>query len=229
MINKYTYELHSHTAESSGCANVFAAESYALHESAGFDGMVITDHFVPDWNGKFGSTHEEQAENYAKGYYNAKAVAREGFTVMFGLEFRFCNGPEEYLGNDYLVFGITPEMLRAEKNIGSYDRGQFREFADRNGLLVIQAHPFRSMCNPDRTPGFLDGVEVYNGHPGHDSKNDLALEFGKEVGGIMTSGSDFHEKHMLARGGIATDFPIRSERELVEVLKSGLFQLMRAE
>ena len=224
MINKYTYELHSHTSEVSGCAEVSAAESYRMHEGAGYDGIVITDHFYTDaLNGRYGPVWSDRVRGYTTGYRIMKELAREGFTVMFGLEFRFGGSP-----NDYLVFGITPEMLSAATDLDRSDHDALRAFADANGLLIVQAHPFRGSCAPD-APGFLDGVEVYNGHPWHDSQNDKALAFAEEHGLIQTSGSDFHHPGMLARGGIATDFPIRSERELVEVLKSGDYQLMKTE
>ena len=224
MINKYTYELHSHTAEVSGCAEVPAAESYRMHESAGFDGIVITDHFYTDaLNDRYSRVWEERAYGYMTGYRKMKELARDGFTVMLGLEFRFHDSP-----NDYLIFGITPELLTASPDIDLYDKRQLRDWADEHGLLIVQAHPFRGSCAPAE-PLFLDGVEVYNGHPWHNSRNDMALAFAEEHGLIQTSGSDFHHPGMLARGGIATDYPIRSERELVDVLKSGSYQLMKTE
>ncbi len=224
MINKYTYELHSHTSEVSGCAEVSAAESYRMHEGAGYDGIVITDHFYTDaLNGRYGPVWSDRVRGYTTGYRIMKELAREGFTVMFGLEFRFGGSP-----NDYLVFGITPELLAATPDLDRFDHDALRGFADENGLLIVQAHPFRGSCTPD-APDFLDGVEVYNGHPWHNSQNGKALAFAEEHGLIQTSGSDFHHPGMLARGGIATAFPIRSERELVEVLKSGDYQLMKTE
>ena len=224
MINKYTYELHSHTAEVSGCAEVPAAESYRMHESAGFDGIVITDHFYTDaLNDRYSRVWEERAYGYMTGYRKMKELARDGFTVMLGLEFRFHDSP-----NDYLIFGITPELLTASPDIDLYDKRQLRDWADEHGLLIVQAHPFRGSCTPAE-PWFLDGVEVYNGHPWHNSRNDMALAFAEEHGLIQTSGSDFHHPGMLARGGIATDFPVRSERELVDVLRSGNSHLMKTE
>lgn len=222
MINKYTYELHSHTSEVSGCAEVSAAESYRMHESAGYDGIVITDHFYTDaLNDRYGPVWADRAYGYMTGYRKMKELARDGFTVMFGLEFRF-NGT----CNDYLVFGITPELFTATPDLDRYDHARLRAFADENELLIVQAHPFRGSCTPDE-PSFLDGVEVYNGHPWHVENNDRALAFAEEHGLIQTSGSDFHHPGMLGRGGIKTDRPLRSVRDLVEVLKSGEYELIK--
>ena len=67
----------------------------------------------------------------------------------------------------------------------------------------------------------MDGIEVYNGHPDHESHNDLALERASHGGSafILTSGSDAHRLHHLARGGMLTDEEIRTEAELVDWLK----------
>lgn len=35
-------------------------------------------------------------------------------------------------------------------------------------MLFYQAHPFRNSMKITN-PELLDGIEVYNGHPGHDS------------------------------------------------------------
>lgn len=222
MGRKYKYELHSHTSEVSGCAEVSAAGSYRLHEAAGYDGIVVTDHFYTDaLNDRYSHVWSERSYGFMTGYRNMKSVAREGFDVLFGLEFRFHDSP-----NDYLVFGITPELFSATPDIDLYDHAQLREFADKNGLIIAQAHPFRGTCTPD-APEFLDGMEVYNGHPWHAEHNDRALAYAEKYGLIKTSGSDFHHPGMLARGGIVTDSPIRNERDLVDVLRSGNYELIR--
>ena len=70
----------------------------------------------------------------------------------------------------------------------------------------------------------LDGVEVYNGHPHHQSHNERALEVAEaNPRFIRTSGSDFHEPDALARGGIVTDRDIHSSAELAQCLRDGAF------
>ena len=222
MGRKYKYELHSHTSEVSGCAEVSAAESYRLHSAAGYDGLVVTDHFYTQaLDDRYSHDWAERSYGFMTGWRRMKEVAREDFSVLPGLEFRFRDSP-----NDYLLFGMTPELLASAPEIDKYDRPRLREFADKNGVLIVQAHPFRGSCTPDE-PWFLDGVEVYNGHPWHAEHNDRALAFAEEHGLIQTSGSDFHHPGMLGRGGIKTDRPLRSVRDLVEVLKSGEYELIK--
>ena len=87
-------------------------------------------------------------------------------------------------------------------------------------MLLIQAHPFRQGLRQAPLEQ-LDGIEVYNGHPDHESHNELALEratHGRE-GFIFTSGSDAHKLHHIARGGMLTDEDIRTEAALVDWLR----------
>jgi hypothetical protein len=101
----------------------------------------------------------------------------------------------------------------------------FSAFARENGLLLVQAHPFRNrmvMVNPR----LLDGVEVFNGHNDHESKNYLANELANRYGLIKTSGSDFHHPTSDTAGGIITDTPVTSIPQLMKILRSGDYTLI---
>ena len=82
-----------------------------------------------------------------------------------------------------------------------------------------------SVTNPE----YVDGIEVFNGHPGHNSNNDIALAWAEKYGKIMTTGTDHHDPAHMPDAGIRTDFPITSERQLIETLKSGNYTLIRGE
>jgi hypothetical protein len=76
-------------------------------------------------------------------------------------------------------------------------------------------------------PKYLDGVEVFNAHWGHDARNDLANSFALRYGLIRTSGGDFHHPyHNPGDAGILTDFPIETTEQLVATLKSGDYTLI---
>ena len=74
-------------------------------------------------------------------------------------------------------------------------------------------------------PDVLDGVEVFNGHFGHDSRNDIANMWADKFNLIKTSGTDFHYITSPANGGIFTEKEITTMDELVETLKSGNYTL----
>ncbi|MBR4895857.1 MAG: PHP domain-containing protein, partial [Clostridia bacterium] len=96
------------------------------------------------------------------------------------------------------------------------------------GGCVIQAHPFRHGMVVTNANA-VDAVEIFNGHPGHNSNNDIAEAWARKYGKIMTSGTDHHNPDHMPDAGIRTDFPITSEAVLIETLKSGAFTLIRGE
>ena len=76
-------------------------------------------------------------------------------------------------------------------------------------------------------PELLDGVEVYNGSTSHDSRNDIALMWAERHGLIKTSGSDYHNVELgLISGGIVTDEPIRTNSELLDILRTGRYTML---
>lgn len=93
------------------------------------------------------------------------------------------------------------------------------------GYLVFQAHPFRPYilrCNPN----YIDGVEIYNGKTPK-NENDKAYEWAKKNNKLMVSGSDFHTKAHIGRGGIITEEKITNNADLLRVLKSQNFEMIK--
>ena len=86
-------------------------------------------------------------------------------------------------------------------------------------MFMVQAHPFRfGMEMAD--PGWLRGMEVFNGELGENSHNWATMEwirhFQEEKDLFPTSGSDCHWIHQQPNGGILTQKPITSNEELLE-------------
>ncbi len=222
MLNgKYKFELHCHTSETSPCSGITAKELVELYKKAGYDGMVITDHLIADIQGKKGSVEWNDAVNrFLKGWRAAKAEGEKlGLPVFLGAEIRF---PKSL--NDYLVMGLTEKLLEENEWLYELDLPQFYRFADKNGLLVIQAHPFREMCSR-ADPKYLHGAEVYNGHAGHNSHNDLALAFAEENGLIPTAGSDCHYIGAVGTACVCFDKMPETTKDIVECLKSGAYSI----
>ena len=143
--------------------------------------------------------------------------------VIFGAELRF-----RYALNDYLLYGATPEFLLAHSDIFEMTPREFSEIARDAGVLFVQAHPFRNdmmVINP----AYLDGIEIFNGHTGHDSRNDVAELWAKKYSLIPTSGTDFHYNHVPANAGILTENEILDMQSLVQTLKSGNYTLIKGE
>ncbi len=210
-------DLHVHTSEVSSCGKVPAAEMVRLYSDAGYDAIVITDHLIAGKNADMPMA--ERVDWYLSGWRAARAEGEKlGLTVLQGAEARCADGTE-----DYLLFGVRPDdiaWLMTLLESGVPEKELYRAVHETGRILLIQAHPFREGLR-QMPLDQLDGIEVYNGHPGHESHNELALALASQGGPdfIMTSGSDAHRTFHVARGGMLTDEDIRTETQLVDWLR----------
>lgn len=211
-------DLHVHTSEVSSCGRVPAAEMVRLYCEAGYDAIVITDHLIAGKNAEM--PMDERVRWYLSGYHAAKAEGdKRGLTVLLGAELRFDCGYEDYLLYGLTEADIAPIMHDLDDGILPGDF--YRRLRKENRMVLIQAHPFR----PDlhQAPlDELDGIEVYNGHPEHDSHNDLAMARALQGGEhfIKTSGSDAHKVHHVGRGGMVVDEVIADSQALARWLRA---------
>ena len=221
-MKNFKLDMHVHTAEVSSCGRVKAEELAKLHHKKGYDGIVITDHYYESFFYKQGDLNwEEKIENYLAGYYKAREVGqRLGLNVILGIELRFIDSP-----NDYLVYGITPEFLKEKVRLYHLGIKEFSHLVDQKDILIYQAHPYRSGMERVE-PELLDGVEAFNAQPRHNSRNRLAYQFAEENELKMISGSDFHQREDLDRGGIMLPREVTDSQELVQVLKEEEVELI---
>lgn len=184
----FKVDTHVHTSESSSCGRVPGAQMAAIYADAGYDAMVVCDHY---YDGFF---HEKahldwprQVDRYLRGYRAVREASETlGVGVFLGVELRL----QDSL-NDYLVFGLDEEYLYANPRLYRLPLWEVRQLLDQVGALLVQAHPFRPrMVRAD--PEVLHGVEVMNGHPNHSSDNPSALQWARQHGLLMTGGSDAH-------------------------------------
>lgn len=84
----YKYETHCHCAQSSRCGRSSSQDMVRAYHAAGFAGLVLTDHFVPDSTAVDRSLPwAEQMKCYWQAYLDAKQVGDElDFDVIFGIE-----------------------------------------------------------------------------------------------------------------------------------------------
>ena len=216
-MKKYLYEMHFHTKNTSNCANVKAEIAVEEYIKAGYDGIVVTDHLSPSTFMKYGREllpWKKKVDFFLRGYKAAKKTANGRIPVLLGMELRYNTSEGE---NDYLVYGITEEFLYSHPEILEMNSKTFYDLAKENHLLVFQAHPFRIGMKVTN-PKFLDGVEIFNGNPRHNSSNDIAEMWAKKYDLLVTSGSDYHEIEDLGSGGIWFNKEIKDNKTLVEEL-----------
>lgn len=218
---RYKFELHAHSHPASGCSDLSPAELVERCKNTGADGLVLTNHVV--W-----WMREEEKEAWCERYLNdyldtKEAGEKQGLKVLLGFEAHF---PEN--NNDYLVFGPDESFI---PKIYDYIGGSQQDFytaCHNDDTLILQAHPHRNNMEPV-DPVYLDGYEVFNMHPGHNSRIAVAARLHATHGGVITGGTDLH--HRGHEGSLFTCFAEmpEDEKSLVRLLRSGDYVFMTAD
>lgn len=218
---KYKYELHSHTTETSQCAQITAKELVEKYKELGYSGIVITNHYSDfTFSLKEMFNKKLRSEHYLKGYREAKKYETEDFSVLLGLELRFFLN-----GNDYLIYGITEELIEKSPFLLPMYLKRTSAFFRKHGCIIIQAHPYRPYIYR-ANPKYLDGVEIVNGKSTK-TENEKALNWAQRKNlKIKTAGSDCHRVTGAGISGIETNEPIKNNDDLLRILKSGEFRII---
>lgn len=209
----YRLELHAHTSPASGCSQVKPEDVVTIFHSAGYDGIAITNHFYPK------PQEKDFLEIYRRDYFTALETGEKlGMKVYLGAELRFPNENN----NDYLLFGFDISQLeemysRTEETLESFVKN-FKT----DDMFLLQAHPFRDGMVRNYAP-LLDGIEVFNMHPNHNSRVALAAKYATENGKIATAGTDYHHIGHDNLCATRTPFLPNDSHDLVKLLKSGDF------
>lgn len=214
-MSAFRIDMHVHTKNVSPCGKIDARDVARLYKGAGYDAVVITDHYYQGYFDSLGTlSWEAKIDRFLEGYREAQTTGKKtGLTVLLGMELRFITNE-----NDYLVYGVTESFLKEAPPLFEMRLEEFYDVSREHNMLIYQAHPFRPGMIA-ANPAFLDGVEVFNGNPRHNSRNDLARQFAARHQLAMISGSDFHQQEDLGRGGMLLTTKIRSNAELVAVLR----------
>ena len=231
----YKLEMHLHTIHNSHCGQEEPADIARIYAEAGYNGIVVTNHFNrTDLFGyvaqQFGSRLNVMSD-FMHDYRELKdACAKYGIDVFFGLEAApdFCTYYKyEPPYAEILVYGITPELLLKDGYdiLNFDDLKQFHDWAEKNGCLLVVAHPYRSICT-EIDYKYFDGIEIANLHPYQNSDNPRAERVCDELGLIPTGGSDFHCEGGQG-GGILLKRAPKDERDLVEILKSRDYEVIK--
>lgn len=214
-MEKFLFELHMHTDEVSPCGKVPAREGIRLYHEMGYRGVCITDHFCENFfNGLGDISWHDKIDRYLEGYRKAQEEGKKlGVRVILGMEYTFHNTCD-----DILVYGINEQFLYDHENLGLFSEDALQELRAEGDLLLIQAHPFRK--NITRIyDALVDGFEVFNGNPRHDSMNAQVEEYAKTKGCIMISGSDFHQMQDGGIGGVYLPRLPENPRDLACILR----------
>ncbi|MBO4344255.1 MAG: PHP domain-containing protein [Victivallales bacterium] len=215
-------DLHVHSKEVSPCGHIPIEELIPLYSKTQFDAIVLTNHFsanVAKIQREAG--HPNFAEYYMESYQKAKTIGEQcGLLVLCGFELRFAAN-----SNDYLVYGLPEDMVADCEKYFTMTPEEFYPISQERGFLFYQAHPFRDAMVVVR-PDCLFGIEVKNGHPRHDSRNDIAAAWAQKSNLHKIAGSDCHRLPDVGLAGIETDADVRTIEDLVEVLRNDRYSIL---
>lgn len=231
----YLYDLHCHTSEGSRCSVLSAAEMVDFYIRQGYHGFCITDHFTGNTAVPDESTWEERIDRFYAGY-DAACIAAEGkgIKVFFGLEYSLLkhdtSSVREILGNDFLLFGLSKEWLKANEDAFNKSTNELFDAVHAAGGTVIHAHAFFHeadwVSHLQLFPHKEDAVEVYNAGC-TDKVNALACWYAEAYGKRMTGGSDLHSADGIYLGGVETQKPCDTVEELMAEISAGRTQVIR--
>jgi len=212
-------QLHLHTAESSRCGRVGGADMARACKEAGYDLIVVTDHFFnANINVPYDIPWEEQVDALFAGYREAKAEGdRIGLKVLRGWE-TYTDGPE------YLTYGLDEEFLVKNRDIALLPKAQYLRRVKSAGALVSHAHPFRKASYiPDFLPDpvGLDAVEVFNGRHMDPSFDVQALKFARRHNLPGVAGADAHNAVHILDGAMRFPYPVETAAEVFAAIKRG--------
>ena len=217
----YKTEPHLHTFPVSSCAFLTPEEIVTRYRDAGFDTLIISDHFAKFHFDKLGAhlgeslTWERYVELFFTGFEAAKAVGDElGIRVLCSAELTL--GP-----NHYLLYGADRAFFLALPGIFDMTIEAFYPVAKAHGVTVIQAHPLRDgKCVPK--PQSVDGFEVFNSHPRHDNRNEEVLALAARYPWLLqTAGSDAHRIQDIGGTAVLSDTPVETVEDYLALLRSG--------
>lgn len=195
----FLYEPHAHTAETSRCGHLPAAQVVERYAARGFTGVVITDHLHNEYLSRVDlqGSWDAVADHFLAGYRAAKARGDQlGLDVLLGAELRF---PENE--NDYLVYGIDEAWLRANPYPCRMSaRAFFAKYHEQ--VLIIHAHPYRD-GNTEVFEDAVHGAEIINASCRHENGNEAALGLClRHPAYFRLAGSDTHRAGDEARAGV---------------------------
>ena len=181
---KLKIDAHTHSNGVSFCSRVSVEEIIDEKIRLGIDGIVLANHCQEHYYPP--EKHYEYIEKVIAEYQKAKEYGdKRNFLVMLGIEVSIFI--PSY--NDWLLYGITEEFLRSTPCLYRLDQRSLFELCESNGVLLVQAHPFRN--SGWGINEYMHGVEV-NCSPSDLPKKEEVIALASEKKLFVTCGTDFH-------------------------------------
>lgn len=205
-------DTHVHSRGVSLCSEVSCKEIIDQKKARGYDGVILMNH-CQSWYYPVGQ-HTEYIERLLAEYKDGAAYAAER-------DFRFWLGIEVSLNEphyaDYLLFGVTEAFLRNTPCLYALTQRELFALCEKNGVLMVQAHPFREGHSPC-APKYMHGVEINCNF--RDIGNVEKVEsFAAENGLMITCGVDYHHVAQDYFGGMLASEACNSSADFVREMR----------
>lgn len=207
----FTVDLHLHTTRGSADSNLSPKDLIERARTIGIGAVCITEH-DNIWDLKEIAAITAEAEVLC--LRGMEVTTEMGHIGVFGLD--------QYVG-------------------GIYKLRELRKVVDDLGGIMVANHPFRykldprfSFINPDHEPidqdhperaakleifQVCDAVETLNGACSEE-ENLFALRVARALGLAEVAGSDSHSANSVGFVTTLLPSPVRTERELIDVIKA---------
>ena len=210
--NRFIYEPHCHTSETSRCGQSTGKEMVQAHYKRGYTGIFITDHFL-NGNTIVSNTlpWKNRIDGFCRGYEMAKEEGDKiGLDVFFGFE--YC-----YQHADFLIYNLDKEWLLNHENIDICEPREAFKIMREDGGFIIHAHPFRERDYINHIhlfPRDIDGVEVYNARQAKAfGMNERAVVYARMYELTQTAGADSHNAETRLGSGIVGGKKLKTSKD----------------
>ena len=231
-------ETHCHSFPISRCSRQSAQTLAERYAKCGFDAVTLSNHYSDAYCDSTGASFDEWLDAYIDEFHTFRAAcASNGIEGWLGAEvslFAPYSVPlknkysEEFLRAnyaDYILIGVTEKFLRESRNLCRLDQKELYAECHKYGVLLFQAHPFRSVQGHSlKNIDYLDGLEI-NGCCGFTSKpedvsEDKINRIADEHNLIVIAGGDTHyDWHKLQTATFVGD-EVHSSVDLANYLRT---------
>ena len=225
-MGKFLYETHMHTSQGSGCGRNSGAEQARAYKKRGYQGIIITDHFINGYstcpkNSNFSWT--EKMKYVVAGYLAAKTEGDKiGLDVFLGWEFTI-------RGSDFLTYGLDWDFLIDNPNFDKLEIDKYSALVRENNGFLAQAHPFRDRPYIQHKypvdPEHVDAVEIFNASD-PDKTNKKARDYAKLHNLPVQAGSDSHGIDNGFSSGIILDHRAEDIHDIISAIKCKKVELI---
>ena len=222
------FSMHIHTKMRSPCGKVEPKRIVDLYKEKGYDGIIITDHYMK-WIFAMNNmdTGKQKFQFFIEGYKETLRYGKErNLMVFLGMELNLCKYNRlnsTYPVHEFLLYGLNESFVKMHPNLHELTQEELFDLCNKNNILMIQAHPFRPKSAP-ANPAFMHGVEIVNKNKRHDSLDASAQGFCKEHNLIPIVSDDFHEEEDAGQTAMLFPNDTTSMKKIVQYLREKNYQ-----